>query len=140
MELPKKLNEDIWDYCRVNSITDIDGFITKMVRNAFTIEKYGYSPESGGAPQVIETEVIKEVIKEVPVEKVIEVERVVEISNNEELNAYLQEIKELKAKLAKLDGAITVEDIPRSPSSTDENDFYGENTNTKGRFGSNLLD
>jgi hypothetical protein len=44
MEIPKQLKDDIWDYCRANDITDIEGFTIKMVKDGFTVEKYGYKP------------------------------------------------------------------------------------------------
>lgn len=132
MDLPNKLLTDIWDYCRANNITDIDSFIIKMVRTAFTIEKYGYSPDGSNASQVVEKEVVKEiekiveVIKEVPVEKIVEVVKEVEV------------IKEVE-KIVEVEKPI---EVVRSPSSKPEKDIYGEETKTgtKGRFGSNLLD
>jgi hypothetical protein len=45
MNLPKQLNDEIWDYCRANSITNVDEFITKMVKRGFTIEKFGTEPQ-----------------------------------------------------------------------------------------------
>lgn len=140
MELPKKLLDDIWEYCRLNSITDIDGFVIKMVRDGFTIEKYGYSPESSDTPQVVEKEVIKEVEKIVEVIK--EVEKIVEVSNDEDVTKYLEEIRGLKEENDKLRGDIeshtkvNMVKVQRPPV----NDLYGEEDKTKGRFGSNLLD
>ena len=93
--ISKKLKDEIWDYCRLNDITDINNFIERMVQQGYNIEKYGTSPIDF-TPEVIEKivekeievikevpvevikeiekEVIKEVIKEVPVEKIIEKE------------------------------------------------------------------
>lgn len=87
MEIPKKLREEIWQYCMTNNISNIDEFINKMLVNGFNTEKYGNAPFSyNSEPEVIEKEVIKEVekivekevIKEVPVEVIKEVEKVVE--------------------------------------------------------------
>lgn len=44
MELPKNLKNDIWDYCRANNITNIDEFCIKLIRQGFTIEKFGNKP------------------------------------------------------------------------------------------------
>lgn len=92
MDIPKKLQDEIWDYCRLNNIPNIDEFINKMVGNGFNVEKYGTSPfgysgvNEPPEPEIIEKEVIKEVEKivekrvEVPVEviKEVEVEKIVE--------------------------------------------------------------
>lgn len=87
MDIPKKLREEIWQYCMANNISNIDEFINKMLVNGFNTEKYGNAPFSyNSEPEVIEKEVIKEVekivekevIKEVPVEVIKEVEKVVE--------------------------------------------------------------
>jgi len=117
--LPKNIKDDIWNYCRVNNITNMDKFIVDMVIQGLNIEKYGNSPI---VPQVIEKEVIKEVeiekIVEVPVEKIVEkvvevpvekivektievpVEKIVEkevyITNNEEVEKLTLDITKLK--------------------------------------------
>lgn len=44
MEIPKILEKEILTYCSVNNITDTDGFIIKLIRQSFTIEKYGSVP------------------------------------------------------------------------------------------------
>jgi hypothetical protein len=73
MEIPKLLKDEIWNYCRLNDITNIDEFTIKLLRSGFTIEKYG------ATPQVIEKTIEKiiEKIVEVPVEKIVE--RIVEV-------------------------------------------------------------
>lgn len=88
MEIPKQLKDEIWEYCRLNDITDINGFMIKSLQQGFNIDKYGTTPFK---PQTIEKEieVIKEVekvvevpvevIKEIPVEKIIEKEIIKEI-------------------------------------------------------------
>lgn len=83
MEIPKKLQDEIWQYCMANNITNVDEFMHKMITNGFNTEKYGNAPFSHNLePEIIEKEVIKEVvkevIKEVPVEVIKEVEKVVE--------------------------------------------------------------
>jgi hypothetical protein len=44
MELPTTLRDEIWDYCRANNISNIDDFVLKMVKQGFTMEKYGATP------------------------------------------------------------------------------------------------
>jgi chromosome segregation ATPase len=117
MELPKQLKDEIWEYCRVNDIPNIDEFITKVLRQGFTAEKFGPTPWDKPA-EIIEKEVEKivekEVIKEVPVEVIKEVEKIVEkevevevikevevirevkVTNNEETNKLLAELESTK--------------------------------------------
>lgn len=79
LEISKQLKDEIWDYCRLNSITNIDEFTMKILKQGFTVEKYG------ATPQVIEKKV------EVPVEKIVEkivekeVEKIVEIPVEKEV-------------------------------------------------------
>lgn len=88
MEIPKNIKDEIWEYCRLNDITDLNAFMVKMLKQGYNIEKYGPTPFTvgGSTPEIIEKEVIKEVekivekevIKEVPVEVIKEVEKIVE--------------------------------------------------------------
>ena len=59
LELSKQIKDEIWDYCRANNITNIDEFTMKILKQGFTVEKFG------ATPQVVE----KIVEVEVPVEK-----------------------------------------------------------------------
>ena len=100
MELPKDLKDKIWNYCRLNDITDLNGFMVKTLKKGFDIEVYGLLGETlnegekhlktgGEQEKWVEKEVIVEkrveipveVIKEVIVEKEIikEVEKIVEV-------------------------------------------------------------
>lgn len=114
MEIPKKLKDEIWEYCRLNDITDLNAFMGKMLNQGFNIEKYGTTPFSINRPEkeivekIIEVpiEVIKEVekiiekeiIKEVPVEKIIEVikevpvEVFIEKTNDEQQEQIIKEV------------------------------------------------
>lgn len=114
MEIPKKLKDEIWEYCRLNDITDLNAFMGKMLNQGFNIEKYGTTPFSINQPEkeivekIIEVpvEVIKEVekivekevIKEVPVEKIIEVikevpvEVFIEKTNDEQQEQIIKEV------------------------------------------------
>jgi predicted RNase H-like nuclease (RuvC/YqgF family) len=68
MEIPKKIKDSIWDYCKLNDISNIDDFIIKMINQGFSIEKYGSTPFS----DVLEKEIVEKVV-EVPIEvKIIE--------------------------------------------------------------------
>jgi hypothetical protein len=80
MEIPKVLKDEIWDYCRTNNISNIDEFNIKLLKQGFTIQKYGATPST------------KEKIVEV--EKIIEVEKIVEkevfISDNSEIKGCIE--------------------------------------------------
>lgn len=115
MKIPKKLKDEVWEYCRLNDITDIDAFILKSVQQGFNIEKYGTTPfKIGGEPEVIEKEVVKvitattevEIIKEIPIEiEVIkEVEKIVEVTvtDNELIDKLGIEKEHLNTKINEL--------------------------------------
>jgi len=107
-----KLLDSITSYCNVNKIEDVDSFIKKCFESGYNIERYGLLEKTlnvdkkdlktgiVGEKQVeievireirveVPVEIIKEVevIKEVIVEKEVikEVEKIVTITNNEEL-------------------------------------------------------
>lgn len=137
MKVPKKLKDEVWEYCRLNNITDIDAFIIKSTQQGFNIEKYGTTPFKIGGKEleVIEKEVIKvitattevEIIREVPVEiEVIKVvEKIVEVTvtDNELINKLKAEIKDLSGEITRLgedlDGERnTIKDMSNSDGNT----------------------
>jgi chromosome segregation ATPase len=104
MEIPKNLKDEIWEYCRLNDISNIDDFVIKMVRQGYTVEKFGSTPLGNG--EVKEVEKVIEVIKEVTVEKIIEkiievpVEKIVEkkvyITDDKEVEKLTNELESVK--------------------------------------------
>ena len=116
MKIPKKLKDEIWEYCGLNNISDIDTFMLKTLQQGFNIEKYGTTPFKIGGKEleVIEKEVIKvitattevEIVREVPVEiEVIKVvEKIVEVTvtDNVLIDKLKAEIKELCGEITKL--------------------------------------
>lgn len=58
MELPNELKNEIWDYCRANNITNVDGFMLKMLKQGFSTEKWGATPSIVPTPRVIDTPTI----------------------------------------------------------------------------------
>ena len=107
MEIPKKIKDDIWEYCRINDISNIDEFIVKLIKQGFISEKYGSTPI--GSPQIVEIEKIvevtvdvikeviveKEVIKEVPVEKIVtKIEYIIDKQNENELFGKIEQLEE----------------------------------------------
>ena len=86
--------KEIYDFCLLNKILDIDGFINKCFKNGFHIEKYGFIGEDSGKTlnddekdlktggiqeKRVEIEVVREIRVEVPVEVIKEVEKIVEV-------------------------------------------------------------
>ncbi len=85
MEVSKELNDEIWNYCRANNITNIDEFMTKCLKQGFTAEKFGATPS------------VREKIVEKEVEKIVEVpvEKQVFITDDKEMQKLTKEIDKL---------------------------------------------
>lgn len=100
MEIPKKFKDEIWEYCKVNDIPNINEFILKMVTQGFTVEKYGAAPRAVEkiVEKIVEVEKIIEKIVEVPVDRIIEkvIEKEVLITDNSEIVGLTQRINELE--------------------------------------------
>ena len=98
MEIPKQLKDEIWEYCRLNDISNIDEFTLKLIKQGFTVEKYGATPMAN--EKIIEK--IVEKIVEVPVE----VERIVEVPvtmvDNELADKLKEQIKLVETLRAEL--------------------------------------
>ena len=77
MRVPKKIRDEIKEYCKLNEIEDIDKFIIEKIVDGFNIEKYGNAPFIQEV--VVEKEVPVEVIKEVVVEKEVPIEVIKEV-------------------------------------------------------------
>ncbi len=92
MEIPKNLKDEIWDYCRINNISNIDEFTLKLIKQGFTIEKFGSTP--------VATNVIEKVV-EVPVEVIKEVFVTDNTSVNKEILELQTELKSVKEELQK---------------------------------------
>lgn len=74
-----KDNKEIYEYCRINGISDINKFIQECFKQGYDIKKYGLLGNTGGIEEKwVEKEVIVEKRVEIPVEVIKEVEKVVE--------------------------------------------------------------
>jgi hypothetical protein len=113
MEIPKQLKDDIWDYCRANNITNIDEFIVKLIRQGFTIEKFGATPIIPGKPNKVTPEIPVEVIEPISLE----------ITEN--IKKHTATVKKVKNKIE-----AEVKTINKEISSRDQKnnkiDLYGE--------------
>jgi len=109
VNVPQSLKDEIWDYCRLNSITNIDEFTINLLKQGYAVEKYGTSPI---LPQIIEKEVEKivEKIIEVPVEKIVE--RIIEVPVEKIIEKIItddSQVKELLVKLETLESDLKLE-------------------------------
>jgi hypothetical protein len=107
MQIPKVLNDEIWDYCRLNNITSIDDFTIKLVRQGFTIEKFGATP--------VANERIVEKIVEVPVEVIKEIN----VADD-------AEIIRLNEVIVKLNGELDTIKLELENEKKKKKDIYGE--------------
>ena len=41
IKINKKLSDEIQSYCNLNGITDVDGFVQKLIKKGFDTEKWG---------------------------------------------------------------------------------------------------
>jgi hypothetical protein len=125
IELTSSQLSSVNEYCKLNNIEDVDKFITKCFVNGFNTTKYGLLGDDK-EPNVIEKEVIKEVevikeiIKEVPVEVIKEivkyVETPVEIIKEVEVIKYVDRevIKEVPVEIIKEKVLNVVQEVPVS--------------------------
>ncbi len=137
MEISKELKAEIWDYCRLNDITNINEFMVKLLKQGFTVEKFGATPQT--------VEKVVEKIVEVPVEKIVEkvvenivevpVEKEVYITDNSAINELVSKIKDLEAerdnyKIKANDfeekWKDVVEQLKTEIKKKNKRDFYGE--------------
>ena len=90
------LDDEFISYCELNRIEDIDKLAKETFNRGFTLLKYGETPNG-----INNT---KEIIKEVPIEKIIEKEIIKEVivTDTEEINKLIDENKKLKEDLNKI--------------------------------------
>lgn len=133
IKVPQNLKDEVWDYCRLNNITNIDEFTLNMLKQGFAIEKYGTSPI---LPQIIEKEVIKEVevekIVEVIVEKIVEkivelpvekiVEKIIEVPVEKIIEKFITDDSQTQELLTKIDTLTKEVELEKSKSLKDLND------------------
>ena len=85
-----KNTKEIYDFCLLNKIMDIDGFINKCFKKGFNLEKYGIIGEVDNEVK----EIIVEKRVEVPVEVIVE--KIVEVSDDTQINELLLKIQQLE--------------------------------------------
>lgn len=137
MEIPKKFKDEIWEYCRVNDIPNIDEFILKMITQGFTVERYGAAPT---ARERIVEKVVEKIV-EVPVDKIVEkivevpVEKEVYITDNSEIKNLTEQINKLETdrnfykkemEQFQLELNNTLQKLEIEQSKNKKRDIYGE--------------
>ena len=93
MEIPKELKDEIWEYCRSNDILNVNDFMLRLVKQGFTIEKFGATPNSNVVEKIVEK------IIEVPVEKEVFItDDTTVLKLNNKVNLLENKILDLTAK------------------------------------------
>ena len=80
LKIPLKLSREIESFCTANKIEDIDGFVLKVLKDGFNLEKWGdinYKEVEEVKPIIKEPEIIENfpepiIIKSVKVENIPE--------------------------------------------------------------------
>ena len=90
--LDDKIMQTVSTYCSANNIENVDDFIYKCFRQGFDIEKYGFL---GKTLNEGEKELIKEVIVEKQVEVIKEVEKIVEVIKEVPVDKVVEKIVEV---------------------------------------------
>ncbi len=90
MDIPKMINDEIWEYCRLNKITNIDEFIIKLVKQGFTIEKYGATPKAQVVERIVEKVItnddeIKKLHEELQLEKAKNIDLIKKLDHKEKM-------------------------------------------------------
>tara|TARA_R110000803_G_scaffold48837_6_gene101546 strand:+ start:5081 stop:5908 length:828 start_codon:yes stop_codon:yes gene_type:complete len=112
------LDKNVLDFCKLNDIEDIRGFVIKCFERGLTIERYGETPLlMPKEKETIVKEVIKEVVKEVeiPIEVIKEViievpvDRIVEKIVEKPVEVIREVIKEVPIdKIVEVDKEIVI--------------------------------
>ena len=123
MEIPTNLKDEIWNYCRINNITNVDEFTLKLVKQGFTVEKFGATPTT--TEKIVEVEKIVEKL----VEKLVEVPVVmVDTQVSEELKKYIELYKGLQIEINNLTGINEgLKKELEAEKNKKKKDIYGEN-------------
>jgi len=141
------LGDEFLEYCRLNEIKDVEKLAKETFQRGFTILKYGETPYGiKGTDKVVEKEIIKEVvvekivevIKEVPIEKIVEVIKEVPIEIVGDTQIITKEvikeitvvdnteIEKLREENNKLNEALNKFNKATFMKNSDLNNLYGE--------------
>jgi hypothetical protein len=126
MEIPKDIKEEIWDFCRLNDITNINEFTIKLLKQGFTVEKFGSTPTVKIVDKIVEK--IVEVEVEKIVEKIIEIPiNIVDSEIDDKIKDYIQQIEDFKTKLFEItDLNSNLQKELEIEKNKNKKDIYGE--------------
>lgn len=123
MEIPKKLKDEIWEYCKINEILNFNEFVLKLLTQGFTIEKFGATPNNKIVEKIIEVPVDKIVEKEVYVTDDVEIKKLTDEINELRKTVELNKI-ELENKNIEIQSLIANK---QQANNSTKKDIYGEN-------------
>lgn len=87
------LDDEFLKYCELNQIQDTEKLAKEVFNRGFAILKYGETPTKvSGKEKIVEKEVIREVPVEKIVEKIVEIEVIKEVPVKTETPAVIQEV------------------------------------------------
>ncbi len=124
------LDNEFIQYCNLNKIDDIDELAKQTFNKGFSFLKYGETPKS--ILKVQERIIEKEIIKEVPVEKIVEiikevpVEKIQHVENTAEIDRLKKENEDLKSELNKITEALESFNKNKVVKVNNTNDLYDE--------------
>ncbi len=124
------LDNEFIQYCNLNKIDDIDELAKQTFNKGFSFLKYGETPKS--ILKVQEKIIEKEIIKEVPVEKIVEiikevpVEKIQHVENTAEIDRLKKENEDLKSELNKITEALESFNKNKVVKVNNTNDLYDE--------------
>lgn len=124
------LDNEFIQYCNLNKIDDIDELAKQTFNKGFSFLKYGETPKS--ILKVQEKIIEKEIIKEVPVEKIVEiikevpVEKIQHVENTTEIDRLKKENEDLKSELNKITEALESFNKNKVVKVNNTNDLYDE--------------
>jgi hypothetical protein len=109
------LDKEFLSYCELNNIDNIEKFAKEVFNRGFNIIKYGETPMGFSNEKIVIKEVsvekIVEVIKEVPVEIKSEPQIVVkeiQVTNNEEVDKLIDENNKLREENLKINSVLEI--------------------------------
>lgn len=122
------LDDEFLQYCQINKIDDVDKLAKETFNRGFTLLKYGEIPTGIKSKEKI---IEKEIIKEIPVEKIVEVIKEIPIKiettiNDDEVNQLKTENQKLKEDLGKIMKSLDSLNKAKFLKNSDLNSLYGE--------------
>jgi hypothetical protein len=116
------LDKEFTQFCELNNIIDIDKQAQETFNRGFSLLKYGEIPNGNKIREIVE--VPKETIKEVIVEKIVEVTR--EVFNNSEIDKLKSENEKLRNELDKITSSLNNLGKGRMMKKSDLSNLYDE--------------